>query len=43
MAYQNSNHDELDHIAKLDDKVDIIHMQITEYLKKTDNGRIIRE
>ncbi len=34
MAYQNSNHDELDHIAKLDDKVDIIHMQITEYLKK---------
>lgn len=34
MAYQNSNHEELDYVAKLDDKVDIIHAQITEYLKK---------
>jgi len=34
IAYQNSNHEELDYIANLDDKVDIIHAQITEYLKK---------
>jgi phosphate:Na+ symporter len=32
-AYQNRNHDQLDKVAKLDDKADIIHAAISDYIR----------